>query len=79
MSDRRPSGRVAVRSLSSIPGQLSRNRAIAAGRTASIHTGPAVTRKLPARPARASTIFSSAATISRRTWRTRSAATVPRA
>ena len=34
---------MAVRSLSSILGQLSWNRAIAAGRTASIHTGPAVT------------------------------------
>ena len=52
------------------------NRPIAGGRTASIQIGLAVMRKRPVRPERAALTFSSAASISRRTWRARSAATL---
>ena len=73
-----PCGRSAARSFSSMPGKVSWNRAIAAGRTACIQTGWALIRKQPARPETAASICSSAASSSRSTRCARSAARAPR-
>ena len=61
-----PLGAGAVSRRSSMPGNASRNRAMAGGTMASTHTGPAVTRSGPVRPERAASAVASAVPNSRR-------------